>query len=593
MTFRRAWPFYLPALLLYTVLTGILAAPLVAALFHSGVPGWEGDNLYYVRSMWWMKRALVDLHIAPFLDPTSYVPVGHVIARSEMTVTNTILGLPVTLVAGPVVAYDVMLLFSFVGTGLFTHLWVHRLTGHRSAGLVAGTIVAFLPFRFAHLPGHLPQLTTQWIPLTLYAFELFLERRSVGRAAFLGVSAALVAVGCWYYGYSLALLFPLYVVIRTWRNAALWRDPLWWTGIAVSGGVALVVMGPFLYQMLRLSGSGAIRRPITEMQSWALNFYDPFLPNLKHPLWGDALERWFPKQRALWPEKIHSLGFVAMGAGLTGLLAWRRRRPLVIAALAAVWLASYSISLGPVMQSGDRQVRVPVPQAVARAAASLVRTPLMRDSILNQGLPIPLPSLFLYKFVPMTSGMRVMARFSVWTALATAALAGFGVVTIVAAAERRIGAAARVAVPALLIALIAFESWSEIPTMRLGPRAVDLWLADQPDAVVIVELPVDQGTRSFQNYWSIENRRRNLFGWSGDSFPPPVLFERMAALGRFPEASSIAYLKASAATYVLLTPSQIKDWDRMERLVSAEPGLQYVQTFNDVRVYRVVRNLEP
>ena len=151
-------------------------------------------------------------------------------------------------------------------------------------------------------------------------------------------------------------MFPIYVLIRTWRDGSLWRDRAWWTGIAVSAAVALVVMGPFLFQMLRLSGSGAIRRPITEMQSWALNFYDPFLPNLRHPLWGEAAGRWFPKQRALWPEKVHALGFVAMALGLTGLLSWRRRQPLVIAALGAVWIASYAISLGPVLQSGDERI---------------------------------------------------------------------------------------------------------------------------------------------------------------------------------------------------------------------------------------------
>ena len=142
----------------------------------------------------------------------------------------------------------------------------------------------------------------------------------------------------------------------------------------------------------------------------------------------------------------------------------------------------------------------------------------------------------------MTSGMRVMARFSLWTAIATAALAGFGLITVVAAAERRLGPAARALVPAVLIALVAFESASEVPTMRVGPRAVDLWLAAQPDDVVIVELPVDQAIRSFQNYWSIEPAL-NLFGWSGDSFPPPVLFERMA-LGTLSDGPSIAFLKS-------------------------------------------------
>ena len=37
--------------------------PLLARL-ASAVPGPEGDNLYHVRSMWWIKRALLDLRVA-------------------------------------------------------------------------------------------------------------------------------------------------------------------------------------------------------------------------------------------------------------------------------------------------------------------------------------------------------------------------------------------------------------------------------------------------------------------------------------------------------------------------------------------------
>jgi hypothetical protein len=571
----------------------VLAYPVVAITVAGGVPGWEGDNVYYVRSLWWMKRALVDLRISPFVDPTSYYPVGHAIARSEMTVANTILALPLTVLVGPTRAYDAVLLFSFVATAMGTYLWVAHLTGRRSAGILAGTIVGFLPFRFAHLPGHLPQMTMQWTPLALYAFERFLERRTPWRAAGLGAAVALVALGCWYYGYALGLLLPIYVIARTWSHWTLWRERAWWAGIAVSVAVALALMLPFLMQTLALADRGALDRSIGEMQSWALNVYDVFLPNLAHPLLWEPLGRWFPHHRTLWVEKVHALGYTALVAAVVGLVRWRRRQPRVVVALACVWLASYSIALGPLLTFGDRIVHVPVPRSVAEAAAKLMtqteRTRAARESLLTDGLPIPLPSYLLYRYVPFTKSMRVMSRFTVWTALATAALAGFGMISLVSAGERRFGRAARVWIPATLIVLVAAESATRIPTMMVGPRAVDLWLAAQPDAVVIVELPVDQGMRSFQNYWATENRKRNVFGWSGDSFPPPIANERRAKLESFPSASSLEFLRSVGTTYVLMTPSQIPNWDTMERLVSAEPALQYVQTFHDVRVYRVVK----
>ncbi|CAN5367849.1 hypothetical protein BH23ACI1_BH23ACI1_16910 [soil metagenome] len=590
---RDRLAYHAPALLFFAVLTFLLAFPVVAALFSSRIPGWEGDNLYYVRSMWWWKRALLDLGISPFVDVTAYYPVGHQIAYSEMTPTNTLLFLPVTALFGPEISYNVVLLFSFVATGFATYLWVHYLTGSRSAGLLAGTIVGFLPFRFAHLPGHLPQMTMQWIPLALYAFERFLDRPRNRAAAWLGVWVAFTIVGCWYYGYALALIFPVYAVARTAGDWSVWRSRDWWQGILVSGMVAGVIVAPFLYQMLTLSSEGRLERSLAEMQSWALNWYDLFIPNLIHPLWGETASLWFPKQRALWPEKVHALGYAAMGSAIVGLIGWRARRKPVLLALMAVWVVSYLIALGPFLNSGDEMVRLPLPAAAARLAANVAGAgegSEAHESFLADGVPVPLPSALLHKFVPFTSGMRVMARFSIWTALATAALAGFGLVTLMAWADRRWGPAARGALAASIIACAAFESISHIPTMPVGPRTVDVWLADQPDEVVIVELPVDQATRGLQNYWSTRHRRNSLFGWSGDSFPPPVLVERLAALNDFPSRSSVEFLRASRATHLLLTPSQIPDWDTMQRLVGAEPALDYVQTFGDVQVYRILRH---
>lgn len=589
-TLRERLAFHAPALLLFTALTLLLAFPVVAALFSSRVPGWEGDNLYYVRSMWWWKRALLELGVSPFLDITAYYPVGHPIAYSEMTPTNTLLFLPVTALFGPEVSYNLVLLFSFAATAFGTYLWVHSLTGSRSAGILAGTIVGFLPFRFAHLPGHLPQMTTQWIPLALYAFERFLGRLALRDAAWLGVWVAFTVVGCWYYGYALALIFPIYVLVRTSGDLGVWRRREWWAGIGLSGAVAAVIVAPFVYQMLTLSSEGRIERSLVEMQSWALNWYDMFIPNLIHPLWSETLRDWFPKQYALWPAKVHALGYAAMGCALVGLVAWRAQPRAVVGALVGVWLASYAIALGPFLVSGDEMVRVRVPGPVARLAASLGGGgEPARQAFAQDGMPIPLPSAFLYHAVPFTSGMRVMARFSIWTALATAALAAFGLLRIERWAERRWGPTVRGALVAALVALVAFESISNIPTMRVGPRAVDVWLSHEPDDTVIVELPVEQATRSFQNYWATQHGRRSLFGWSGDSFPPPVLVERMEALRDFQSPSSVEYLRNSPATHLLLTPPEIPGWDTMEPQVGAEAALEYVQTFGNVRVYRIVR----
>jgi hypothetical protein len=585
---------HLPALLLFTILTGVVAFPVADIMTRGGVPGWEGDNLYYVHSMWWWKHSLFELHASPFVDRDSFYPVGRENGRSELTVTNTIPAIPITWLFSPATGYNVMILFSFITTGFFTYLWVHHLTGRRVAGILAGTIAAFMPLRFAHLPGHLPQMTTQWIPLALYAFERFTDWRSMARALAFGAAVALVVLGCWYYGYALAIVLPVYIILRTWRSPV-WRDRAWWVGLIAAGSVAVLLTAPFLYQMFKLHGQGQLARTLGEMDTWSLNLYDLFIPNLLHPVFGETASRWFPRERTLWVEQGVTLGYVAMGLAVAGWIAFRRKQP-VIGVLLGTWLVSFLIALGPTVHWGDQQVRVPVPLDVARLAARQLTgagnggdTRAMRESFANVGIPIPLPSLFMYKFVPLTSSMRVMARFAVWTAFMTAALAGFGLIALTAWAERRWGPPARGAVPVLMIALVLFESLAVQAVMPLGPRAVDTWLAKQPDSMVIVELPVDQAQRSLQNYWMTENRRKNFFGWIGDSFPPPVQVERAAALQDFPAPATLEYLRHSSATHLLITPSQVPTWTTIEPILRASPALADEQTIGDVRVYRIVR----
>jgi len=553
-------------------------------MIRGGVPGWEGDNLYFVHSVWWWKHALFDLHVSPFLDPDSFVPVGKNVLRGELTVANTIPALPITWLFGAPVAYDVMLLFSFVATSLFTYLWVTELTGRRAAGLVAGTIAGFLPLRFAHLAGHLPEMSTQWIALTLYAFERFLERRSVARGLFLGAAVTLTVLGCWYYGYALALMFPIYALMRS-RGRGVWRTREWWTGLAAAAAVALVLLAPFVRAMVALREQDTLRRTLGAMDAWSLNPYDLFIPNLMHPLYGAAASRWFPAQQGLWVERGVTLGLVAAALALAGVLA-SHRRPIV-AALGATWVAASLVALGPTLHWRDHQVRVHLGSHVAALAQKGLSgtggdTAAVRASLARDGVPIPLPALVMYKFVPLTSSMRVMARFALWTGFMTAALAGLGLVTLQSRLRLPVAAVTLTA-----IALVSFESLTKIPVMTLEPRPVDAWLAAQPPSTVIVELPVDQAERALQDYWMMQNGKPNLFGWVADSFFPPIQIEREQALAAFPDAASIDYLRRSPATLLLVTPSAIPGWAAMQPVLDRAPGLAFRQQIGGVRVYRI------
>jgi hypothetical protein len=230
---------------------------------------------------------------------------------------------------------------------------------------------------------------------------------------------------------------------------------------------------------------------------------------------------------------------------------------------------------------------------VALAAKLLSFSPsldrIRTDVLAHQAFAIPLPSLFLFVFVPITSGMRVMARFGMWTGVMTAALAGWGTHVLLQAVRRRFGAGPLVpgAVVVVLCALVLAESRSEVTTMPLSPRGVDKWLAQQPRDAAVVELPFEQTFRLIQNYYKTIHEYPTAFGPVGDAFNPPVFETRRAALADFPSEQSVAALREWRVRYVLFTPSQIPDWAAYRQKVDAAPGLAFDREIEGVVVYLV------
>ncbi len=575
---------------LFFVLTAFMVSPLVADP-RGLTAGWEGDNTFCIRQFWWMKRAIVDLGISPFFDPGTYYPVGHRTPNGELFPATTVLGIPVTALWGSVVAYNVTLLFTFVMTGFGTYLWISRLSGSGGAGIVAGVVAAFLPFRFAHLAGHLHIVSTHWVPLTLYAFDRFLERKHPVRAVGLGVCFGLVALSSWYYAYSIVLMLPIYALVRSrpWREH--WTAD-WWRGAAIAGATAAVMILPFVIPYLQIRAQGGLTRSLEEMEYWSLNFYDFFLPNRLNPAVADFVLRWFPEQGGVeWVERGVSLGYTAIALALTTFFA--RRRVPVVGGLLVVWLVSYLIALGPTLHSGDRPILLPLPLPLVALAAKAMApfaslAPVRADVLAHQAVAIPMPSLFMFAFVPLTNGMRVMARFGMWTGIMTAGLAGLGTLLVLQAVRRRFGDRRLVeaVVVAALSGLVLFESHSQIVTMPLRPREVDVWLARQPEGAV-VELPLAQALRPLQDYYKVVHAQPTIFGPIGDGFFPLLLEERRRVLAAFPSLEGISALRSWHTRYVLFTAAEVQGWPQLKQQLDAADGLTFEREIAGVHVYLV------
>ena len=130
MTRRHLW-----VLLGYIGLSLLLTWPL-AAHFASHVPGDGIDDPSLAWNLWWVKHALVDQPQNPFACDWQFWPVGINLAFYTLTVLNGMLSVPLQSVFGTIVAYNVVLLSSFVLSGYGAYLlcrevmgWVDEETG--------------------------------------------------------------------------------------------------------------------------------------------------------------------------------------------------------------------------------------------------------------------------------------------------------------------------------------------------------------------------------------------------------------------------------------------------------------------------------
>lgn len=251
-----------------------------------------GDHLQLGWALWLPGHQL-GRGAAPWLDPYSFQPE----ADPTINLQGWLFGLPywpLHALLGPVTAYNLFLLLSFVAAGALTTWWLRVLGLTRGAALVGGFAFALAPYRAAQSTGHLLGPISLLLPLCL----LLVERRRLAAAAL--VLAAIPLSGQTH----LALgALPL-VVGYAWLRGSGRRSLL----LALPALVAGLLM-----QRLVLEGSIASGgRSLASVDRYSAS-------------WGDLVDRSLDAG----VERFVFLGWLLPLLALAGLvLLWRDRRAL-------------------------------------------------------------------------------------------------------------------------------------------------------------------------------------------------------------------------------------------------------------------------
>ncbi len=179
--------------LIFLFFTAIITYPLIIK-FGTVVPG-IGDVFIYMWTLWWFAYALIVRHQFPLFTDLMFYPLPLNIAQ-DVSIVHGMVALPVSLMSGPIAAYNFIIFFTFIVTGIGFYLFLKLLTKSSIAAFFGSFIYTFSYYRiFRALVGHLDLASTEWYGFSLYFLSLLFiyQKRKwknyFGAAVFMALTA--------------------------------------------------------------------------------------------------------------------------------------------------------------------------------------------------------------------------------------------------------------------------------------------------------------------------------------------------------------------------------------------------------------------
>ena len=158
-----------------------------------------GDGLQMVWNVWWVNKAVTELHTNPWYTTYLHAPHGISLLAHTLHPLKGFLSIPLLTVFTLKQAYNTALISSFVLSGL-TAYWLARFLKIGYIGsLLAGFIYTFSNYHFTHAQGHMQLVAMEWIPLYILCLIAWLQKPKMLYAIGMAGSLFLVILCDYYY----------------------------------------------------------------------------------------------------------------------------------------------------------------------------------------------------------------------------------------------------------------------------------------------------------------------------------------------------------------------------------------------------------
>ena len=171
----------------------------------------HGDGLQYVWNIWWVNKAVTELHQSLWQTHYLHYPYGLSLLGDTLTPFNGFMGILLLKFLTVIETYNFIFVFTFVIGGLTAFLLAYYFTKSYWSSIIAGFIFTFSNYHFAHAQGHLNLVSLEWIPLFVLFWYMLVAKPRVVTA----IASAIVLFAvflCDYYYFLYCVLIACLIV---------------------------------------------------------------------------------------------------------------------------------------------------------------------------------------------------------------------------------------------------------------------------------------------------------------------------------------------------------------------------------------------
>ena len=570
----------------FILLAVLFTRPLITRMGNE-IAGEIGDNIYFIWMIGWVRKALFKLGVDPMNVWFLNYPEGWNMAHTEITPAQLALGQIFAFIGSETFAYNAVMLLSFVLSGVITFYWVRRLTGSTAAGVLSGTVFACLPYRQAHfLAGHLNLSGTQWLPLFFWGwFDLLKPDQKEFRIKpplMAAIGLGLTALTSQYYFFMMVIVagFQAVWMVLIHQRGSL-KDRNFWK----SFGLFILLSIPLLLAaelpFLRLAGAGGMPdRDWGGVRMYSAGLSDYLLPGTTHFLFGRWVGAHF--NRDIWIEATLYAGFAAVALFIYAMVArgktirWERQMLLSGILIAVI------LSMGTDLHWNAEAVELTLPGALS-------------EKLGRPTMPVLLPGFFFFKYFPFFAKLRAMMRFGIFALLFIAAGAGFSLSGPEFTGKRK---QMLFTACAVFLVILDFFPRAQAAFAPVSPRAVDLWLAEQPESGSVMRYPFYLNDDQAGTYYTLYNEKPFIGGFF-NAFPTDQYRRIRGVMDGFPSEESLALAEDLDVSFFLAEEAELQTairegsvpWESPESLYEAAEalGLHPAGIFDGIHVYTAPR----